>query len=35
MLWSAESGIIARAGGGDNFSVFEKAHALFLTMPLG
>lgn len=29
MLWSAESGMIARARGGDKIGVFEKAHALF------
>lgn len=28
MLWSAESGMIARAGGGDKVGGFEKAHAL-------
>lgn len=29
MLWSAESGLIDTTGGGDNFGVFEKTHALF------
>lgn len=28
VLWSAESRVIDRSGGGDNFGVFEKTHAL-------